>query len=154
VIVGATDPDATNGASDPLSFDAIGGYTTPSVTLTPGSIVPGGATPCTGATITQTPANNATGTFDFDPPPGVTGSCTLNYKVTDGGFPAPGVSSANATITITINGPVIWFVDLGAVSNGDGRLSSPFNSLASANTAIGANAKTLIFVPQANLGVF
>ncbi|MEZ5577675.1 MAG: hypothetical protein R3F44_19355 [Candidatus Competibacteraceae bacterium] len=46
-------------------------------------------------------------------------------------------------------GQWIWFVDPAAGTNGNGTLTnppSPFNSLASANTAKGANTNHRIFV--------
>src|SRR5262249_46977433 len=83
----------------------------------------------TGGTVSN--VNLAAGTFDFDPNPGFTGSATVNYTVSDNGCPSPSQTSAPATITLTVTGPVIWFVNA-AGGAGDGRLSSPFNSLASA----------------------
>src|SRR6266478_6631975 len=105
------------------------------------------ATTPAGGNVTIT--NASTGTFDFDPPAGVTGAVTFTYTVTDTGCPGPGVASSPATtVTVNVAGPVIWFVNLGAVSNGDGRLSTPFNSLASANTklqALGANERIFLY---------
>jgi hypothetical protein len=49
--------------------------------------------------------------------------------VTDSGNPSPGVQSANAAITITVSGPVIWFVDPNAATNGSGVLGNPFKFL-------------------------
>lgn len=105
------------------------------------------ATSPAGGNVTIT--NASTGTFDFDPPPGVTGTVTFTYTVTDTGCPGPGVASSPATtVTVNVAGPVIWFVNLGAVSNGDGRLSSPFNLLSSANTklqSLGANERIFLY---------
>jgi len=122
LLTGATDPDQINGAADPLSFD--NGFTS---TITVGSVSVGGATPCTGGTFSN--LNAAVGTFDFDPPPGFSGSCTLTYTLTDNGFPAPGATSAATTITMTVSGPVIWFVNPTVAGPGDGRLSNPFKFL-------------------------
>lgn len=153
LLTGATDPDATNGTNDPNSFDAA--YT-PTFTVLAGSVVPGGATPCA-ATGTVSNLNTSNGTFDYDPPPGFAGTCTLVYQVTDSGYktpspPGPGATSAQATITMTVGGPVIWFVQTTANPSppagaaGDGRLSNPFNRLDSAMTAMGVNANQRIFV--------
>src|SRR4029079_11363539 len=105
------------------------------------------ATSPAGGNVTIT--NASTGAFDFDPPPGVTGAVTFTYTVTDTGSPGPGVASSPATtVTVNVAGPVIWFVNLGAASNGDGRLSNPFNSLASANTKLqnlGANERVFLY---------
>ena len=70
----------------------------------------------------------AAGTFDFTPPPGVTGNVTFTYTVDDTGCPT-GSTSAPATVTINVSGPVIWFVDPLAASNGNGELGSPFQAL-------------------------
>ena len=102
-----------------------------------------------------TPANgnvtvNPDGSFDFNPPPGVTGNVTFTYQVCDdgSGFGGAGFAQCSAAKTVTFNvaSPVIWFVDPNLGSNGDGRLSNPFNSLASANTVKGTNAGHKIFV--------
>ena len=104
------------------------------------------ATSPAGGTISN--LNASTGTFDFDPPPGVTGAVTFTYTVTDTGCPGNATSSPATTVTVNVAGPVIWFVNLGAASNGDGRLSSPFNSLASANTKLqnlGTNERIFLY---------
>src|SRR6266446_3756604 len=105
------------------------------------------ATSPAGGNVTIT--NASTGAFDFDPPAGVTGAVTFTYTVTDTGCPGPGVASSPATtVTVNVAEPVILCVNLGAVSNLDGRLSSPFNSLASANTklqALGANERIFLY---------
>ena len=112
LLAGATDPDTGDG-----------GYT---ASFTVGTVDP--TSPAVG---TVTIVNSATGSFDFDPPPGATGSVTFTYTVCDSGNPAPAVCSAPATVTVNVAGPVIWFVNPVAVTNGDGRLSGPFNNLAS-----------------------
>lgn len=94
-------------------------------TLTVGTV---SATTPAGGTVN---VNSSTGAFDFDPPPGVTGDVTFTYEVCDDGIPGPGVCSAPATVTITVDGPVIWFVQQGAAGTNDGRLSNPFTSLGS-----------------------
>jgi VCBS repeat-containing protein len=102
------------------------------------------ATTPAGGTISNLSAS--TGTFDFDPPPGFTGGpVTFTYTVTDNGCPGT-ATSAPATVTFNVSGPVIWFVNPAALTNGDGRLSGPFNSLASATTAKGTSANHRIFV--------
>src|SRR5204863_1144213 len=70
----------------------------------------------------------AAGTFDFTPPPGVTGNVTFTYTVLDTGCPSA-QTSAPATVTINVAGPVIWFVDPTAATNGNGELGSPFQAL-------------------------
>ncbi len=151
LLSGVTDADATNGAADSLSFDAQAGYTTPSVTLTSVTL-----NTCTNGTISNVQTN---GTFDFDPPPGLGGgsTCVLNYQVTDTKNPGPGVASANQTITITAQGPVIWFVDPNRTNNGNGTLSNaadaagnpgPFKNLSSAQAkldTLATNQKVFVY---------
>jgi hypothetical protein len=126
LLTGVTDAD-----------NAINGCTT-----TPYSVASIGTT-VTNGTVSN--VNLGAGTFDFDPNPGFTGSATVSYTVSDSGCPGSATSGA-ATITITVNGPVIWFVNPAAGVNGAGTLNSPFNSLASANTAKGTGVNHRIFV--------
>lgn len=160
LLTGVTDPDATNGANDASSFDAAAGYTSPVATVTSVTL-----NTCTNGTISNLNAN--TGTFDFDPPPGLGGgsTCVLNYQVTDTKNPAPGAVSATQTITITAQGPVIWFVDPNRTNNGNGTLSNaadaagqpgPFKSLSSANAklaTLATNQKVFIYTGTTAAGV-
>ena len=103
--------------------DADSGVNGCSPTFTLASV---SATTPAGGTVTIT--NAATGTVDFDPPPGATGNVTFTYTVSDNGCPGT-ATSAPATATVNVSGPVIWFVNPSAASNGDGRLSNPFKFL-------------------------
>ncbi|HEV2890845.1 MAG TPA: Ig-like domain-containing protein [Frankiaceae bacterium] len=132
------------GATDP---NDVAGDATWSPTFTVGSITPGAS--CVGCTISN--VDNALGTFDFDPPAGGSGTYSVTYTVVDNGFPAPGATSAPQTITFTVNGPVVWFVDTTVAAGGTGRLSAPFNTLAPATTAMGSNANNRIFVRGGNV---
>jgi uncharacterized repeat protein (TIGR01451 family) len=85
------------------------------------------ATSPVGGNITN--VNVTAGTFDFDPPPGVAGNVTFTYTVNDNGC-AGTATSVPATVTVNVTGPVIWFVNPAAATNGDGRLSNPFKFLA------------------------
>ena len=85
------------------------------------------------------------GTFDFDPPPGFSGTCTLKYRLNDSGNPAPAAASTYASINVTVSGPVIWFVNSAAVVNGNGRLSSPFNVLSGADAVDGPNQSIFLY---------
>jgi VCBS repeat-containing protein len=141
LLTGATDPNDVNGGSTaqpPVVF-------TPSFTL--GSITVGAS--CVGCTVSN--VNTTNGTFDFDPPAGGTGTYSVTYTVVDDGFPAPGATSAPQTITFTVNGPVVWFVDPTLGAAGTGRLSAPFNTLAAATTAMGSNTNQRIFVDNGNV---
>jgi hypothetical protein len=126
LLTGATDPDTGDG-----------GYT---ASFTVNDVL---LDACAGGTISN--VNTAAGTFDFDPPPGSLGPCTLKYRVDDSGNPAPAATSAYATITITINGPVIWFVDDSAAPGGTGRLSAPFQTLADAAAVDAANQRIFLY---------
>ncbi len=89
--------------------------------------------------------NLGAGTFDFEPEPGYIGAATATYTVKDNGCPGT-ATSASATINMTVSGPVVWFVNPAAGTDGTGTLASPFNSLASANTAKSTSANHRIFV--------
>ncbi len=93
--------------------------------------------------------NLSTGTFDFDPPPGVTGNVTFTYVVSDNG--CPGVAdSSPVTVTVAVSGPVIWFVNTTLGPAGNGTLSTPFNNLDAVTNAatgkLGLNANQRVFV--------
>lgn len=75
----------------------------------------------TTTTMGGTLSVNADGSFTYDAPLGFEGVDTFDYEV-DGG-------SAMASVTITVT-DVVWFVDSDAAGGGDGRDSSPFDSLA------------------------
>ena len=81
------------------------------------------------------------GTFTYNPAPGYTGAAQFNYTI-DNGLSAPQTVTVNLTVAGTI-----WFIDNTAAAGGDGRLTSPFNSLASiSNGAGGSTDNQTIFV--------
>lgn len=124
LLSGVTDADAgINGCSPTFSVASITGNT--------------------GGTVSN--VNLAAGTFDFDPAPGFVGTATVNYTVADNGCPGSAVS-APATISLTVAGPVIWFLNPAAASDGNGTLGSPFNSLSSAVAAMGTATSNRLFV--------
>jgi VCBS repeat-containing protein len=83
---------------------------------------------------------DADGTFTYTPPTGTTNtSDTFTYTVGDG------TSTDTGTVTITLASRV-WYVDNTATAGGTGRSSDPFDTLAEATAAGGANAT--IFVHQ------
>jgi len=125
------------GASDTADTAQNPGYTP---TFTVGSITAGAG--CIGCTVSN--VDNANGTFDLDPPAGGTGTYTLDYTVVDTGDPAPGATSAPQTITLTVNGPVVWFVDGSAAPGGTGRLSAPFQTLAAAAAVDGTGHRVFV----------
>ncbi len=128
LLTGATDPDTGDG-----------GY---SATFTVNDVTEVGGT-CSGGVIAN--LNSSAGTFDYDPPPGRTTSCTLLYRVNDSGSPTSGTSPYQ---TITINfqaDPVIWFVNPNAGTNGVGTLAHPFNAVASADALSAASQRVFIY---------
>ncbi len=96
----------------------------------------------TGGTVSN--LNAAAGTFDFEPNPGFTGNATASYTVQDNGCPGT-ATSAPATISITVNGPVIWFVNGAAAAGGNGTLNQPFQTLASVPAVDSANDRVFVF---------
>jgi hypothetical protein len=72
--------------------------------------------------------NTANGSFTYDPPAGFEGPDSFDYQVCDSGLPLPSQCSAPVTVTLNVS-DMIWFVDSTASAGGDGRLSSPFDSL-------------------------
>ncbi len=91
----------------------------PALTATP--IVAGATTQ--GGTVTL----NADGSFTYNPPAGYVGADSFTYTLNDNDD-VP--TTDTATVTINVSG-MIWFINANAGTNGDGRLSSPFNNLAS-----------------------
>lgn len=63
------------------------------------------------------------GSFTYNPPAGYEGSDSFNYTAGNGFG-----SGGSASVTITVSG-MIWFINNTAAA-GDGRLTSPFNTLA------------------------
>jgi hypothetical protein len=87
-----------------------------------------------GGKVVMTTSGAGIGRFTYIPPAGYQGADSFHYTITNGG------SSATATVNLNVLG-IVWFVDNHAVA-GDGRLSSPFNSLAAfqaVNNGTGTN---------------
>ncbi|MGZ8242458.1 tandem-95 repeat protein [Methylomagnum sp.] len=104
----------------------------------------------TGANGTVSNFNGGFGTFDFDPAAGYAGNAaTATYKVSDNastGCPTPASNSADATITITVSGPVIWFVDNTNGNDGNsGVLSSPFKTLSKAASVDNSSHRIFLY---------
>ena len=131
LLSGVTDADTgVNGCSPSFTVASVGPTTSPA-----------------GGIISN--VNASTGTFDFDPPPGVTGNVTFSYTVQDNGCPDT-ATSAPATITVNVAGPVVWFVNSAAASNGSGTLSSPFNVLAAADAVDAASQGVFLYSSATN----
>jgi VCBS repeat-containing protein len=91
-------------------------------------------------------ANASTGAFTIDPAAGVIGNVSFNFTVCDNGEGTPASQcSATATASFDIAGPVIWFVNSAAATNGSGTLASPFNNLAAADAVDAANQGIFLY---------
>ncbi len=84
------------------------------------------ATSAKGGTVSMTTSGSGIGQFTYNPPVGYEGSDSFTYTITNSS------GSSTGTVNLSISG-MVWFVNNGASSTGDGRLSSPFNSLAAFN---------------------
>ncbi|MDJ0866066.1 MAG: Ig-like domain-containing protein [Myxococcota bacterium] len=79
------------------------------------------------------------GSFDYDPPAGVTGiNDTFAYTVSDGR------ATSSATVTVSVQN-LVWYVDDTAAPGGDGRLTAPFDTLAEAEAAAGPGDTIFVF---------
>jgi len=102
---------------------------------------------CTAETVASVNGGSATisadGSFTYTPPAGFTGTDTFNYTLEDGnpvGAPIPATDGGTATITVS---NMIWFLDNAtAAATNDGRLNTPFKTLASFETVNGGAAAT------------
>ncbi|MCP1386573.1 Calx-beta domain-containing protein, partial [Runella salmonicolor] len=103
-----------------ISVPAASGLTSNDVNLDAGDVISVTAVNQTGTEGQVTFA--ADGSFTFNPNPGFTGATTFTYTISDGTF-----TSTN-TVTITMTG-MIWFINASAPAGGDGRLSTPWNSM-------------------------
>ncbi|NBB23039.1 DUF11 domain-containing protein, partial [Runella sp. CRIBMP] len=109
-----------------ISVPAASGLTSNDVNLDAGDVISVTAVNQTGTEGQVTFA--ADGSFTFNPNPGFTGATTFTYTISDGTF-----TSIN-TVTITMTG-MIWFINAGAASGGDGRINSPFNTMNAFNSS-------------------
>ncbi|MBK9256194.1 MAG: cadherin-like domain-containing protein [Saprospiraceae bacterium] len=81
----------------------------------------------------------ANGSFTFNPASGFNGTTSFEYTVSNGTF------TNTATVTLTVAGR-IWFIDNNS-PNGDGRLGTPFSSIANFNSgAAGGLVGDIIFL--------
>src|SRR5215217_1882565 len=70
---------------------------------------------------------SADGSFSYNPPAGYEGPDSFTYTLNDN--EVEGNNTDTATVSITISG-MIWFINNTVGSSGDGRLTSPFKTLA------------------------
>ncbi len=96
------------------------------------SITAFGATSTQGGTVAVI---TSTGTFSYTPPRGFEGTDSFTYTIGNA------AGSDTASVNLTVSG-MIWFVDTNAGGGGDGRLNSPYNTLAAfqaVNDGVGSN---------------
>ncbi len=97
-----------------------------------------------GAVVTITNASD--GSFRYDPPGGYSGPGSFQFRICDDGVPvAPQQCSAATTVSFTITGPELWFVDDSAAAGGDGGLNDPFDSLADLPAGRGTGDRIYVF---------
>jgi len=79
------------------------------------------------------------GTFTYMPNAGFTGADTFSYTVSNG------LATSTGSVTITVVAHRVWYVKNDAPPGGDGRSSTPFNTLAAAVAASAANDTIFLF---------
>ncbi len=109
-----------------------------------GSVDPEGDSLSVGMVSASTPAGAvinaaADGSFTFTPPPGVTGPVSFTYQACDAG-----ALCGSNTVTVTVAGPAVWFVDANAAAGGNGTQSAPFKTLAAASSAASAGSRVFV----------
>ena len=89
---------------------------------------------------------SADGSFMYSPPPGFTGTDTYTYTLNDATpLAAPCPTTDASVITFTVSN-LIWFIDNSSVAaTSDGRLTSPFKTLADFNAGSAA-AGSVIYI--------
>ena len=96
------------------------------------------ATSVQGGTVSMVTSGANAGSFYYVPGAGDTGADSFTYTLTDKGIdglsgtPASDADNLSTigTVNITIGTTKVWYVDSNAASGGDGRSSTPFDSLA------------------------
>jgi large repetitive protein len=98
--------------------------------------------------------NTATGAYTYNPPAGFTGTDSFQYTICDDGTPQG--CSAPITVSLTVSGPRIFFVDDDAVVVGtrDGTLQQPLQTLTAGATAANTSGdKIFVFSGTYTTGV-
>jgi hypothetical protein len=108
------------------------------------------ATSANGGTVSMTTSGAGIGQFTYNPAAGYVGADSFTYTISDAN------GSTTGTVSLTLSG-IIWFIDASAGA-GNGRLSSPFNTLAAfqaVNDGAACNAlNTPRCHPAANANIF
>jgi VCBS repeat-containing protein len=143
------------GAADANDVAGNAGYTPTFTVGTVNGVAPSGGTITTTiAGVGTVVADAATGAFTIDPAPGVTGNVSFNFTVCDIGEGTPASQcSLAATASFNISGPVIWFVNPSAATNGSGTLASPFNVLSSADAVDAAGHRVFVYSGSTTSGL-
>ena len=81
-----------------------------------------------GGNVSMTTTGAGMGQFTYNPPAGFEGTDTFTYTLSDQGSNPSAALNRTATVSLTVSG-MVWFIN-NAAGAGDGRLSSPFNTLA------------------------
>ncbi|HEX8618267.1 MAG TPA: Ig-like domain-containing protein, partial [Thermoanaerobaculia bacterium] len=81
----------------------------------------------------DTATGQPNGTFTYTPAPHFVGSDSMTYTVCDG--TAANAKCTTANLTITMSGPVLYFVDDNAAVGGDGSLLKPWKRLDAASNS-------------------
>ncbi|MGH1491981.1 MAG: Ig-like domain-containing protein [Acidimicrobiales bacterium] len=122
------EPDPVEAVAD--AYDSLGnvGITVPTASGVLvndlGGTAANAATAAAGATAQGGAYSLAVdGSFSYNPAPGFEGDDTFTYTINDGNG-----GTDTGTVTITVD-EVIWFIDGGEASNGNGTLSSPFKTI-------------------------
>jgi len=94
------------------------------------------ATSTNGGTVNMVTTGGDRGSFSYVPAAGFTGTDTFTYTIRDDGFDSIAGNADDltsvGTVTITVGTQKVWYVNSAAATNGDGRSSSPFNTLSAA----------------------
>jgi len=88
------------------------------------------ATTANGGQVVMTTSGADIGKFTYNPPAGFEGTDTFTYTLSDNANVTSAASNRTATVSITVSG-MIWFINNTASCPCDGRLTNPFNTLAS-----------------------
>jgi hypothetical protein len=89
---------------------------------------------------------NADGSFTYLPPVGFTGSDTFTYTIRNS---TDATLTDTGTVTVTVGAPRVWYVN-NSGANGDGRSTSPFNTVAGAAAVDAAGDIIYIFTGAGN----
>ena len=143
-VLANTSVNTTNSSEFSVVSNDFFGYLNDNLVTASGVTVAVASGPANGS-VSLVASGVDVGKFTYTPNPGFTGSDTFTYTISNG-VAGGNAASITGTVTIPVGGPVIWYVNPDAVSNGNGTLSSPFNNLASAITAIGMSNNQRIFI--------